>query len=157
LGSAGNLIAEVVITLDVLAEKASGVAIGDQIQFQRKAIGKGSQHRRLRFATRVQYYVPRAPRRSDAEIWQRGEPSSIFELLEKRAALVVFEPTRGTAPVEKFTDSPGEFGQTERREIMDDVPDEAELFSCNWATAERDARWHRLLNPPQQDSPCQRY
>ena len=41
LGSIGNLIAEVVIALDILAKKVSGIAFCDQIQFQRKAIGKG--------------------------------------------------------------------------------------------------------------------
>jgi hypothetical protein len=110
LSSAGNLITKVVITLNALAEKVSGVAVGDQIQFQRKAIGKGRRHRSFRFATFVQQYFPRTPGRGDAKIWQRAEPSSIFELLEKHATLMVFEPTRGTAPVEELTDSLGEFG-----------------------------------------------
>ena len=137
------------IPLDVLAKKAALVAVGDEVEFQGKAIGKGSYQGRFRFAAVVQRYVPWAPRGSGLKIWQRREPSTFLQLLEKEETLVVFQSTTGTAPVQEFTDCFGKFGQAERRKIVDEVSDEAKFRFADRATTKRYSSWHgrsKLLN-----------
>lgn len=134
LCSAGNFIAEIVISLDVLAKKSAGLIIGDQVECQREAIIKRCLHGSFRLALFIKPDFPWPPRRSDADLGQRRDPSSIFELLEKETALMILQPTRGTPPFEEFADGLGKLGYAEGRKIVNEIPDKAELRFSNRAT-----------------------
>jgi len=89
LGPAGNLIAQIVIPFDVLPKQVPVVAIGDQVESQRKAFVKRGQHRVVWFTARIKRYFPGAPVESGAQLWQRREPSSVLQLLQEEEALVI--------------------------------------------------------------------
>ena len=89
MGSARNLIAQIVIPFDVLPKQVPVVPIGDQVESQRKAFVKRGQHRVVWFTARIKRYFPGTPVESGAQLWQRREPSSVLQFLQEEEALVI--------------------------------------------------------------------
>ena len=87
---------------------------------------------------------------------QRGdgrEQSLISKVLQKKVALMIFESSGWTSPIEELADSSGQFRQAEGGKVVDDFAEEFDLLGSEFTTAERDGRRHGVV--PAQNEPCQ--
>src|SRR5688572_14601264 len=99
-----NFEAEVMITVDVLAEQMALPRCLDTPQIQWKISGQRSVDQRLRIAGRLDLgrVVSRLFGRSQRR--QRFHPAALLQLPQEQKAFPAFETAVGPSPVEQFAD-----------------------------------------------------
>jgi len=126
----GDAIAQIMISVDVLFKQGveSPVRSLDKVKGQGIEIAGATRHRILSVALRCADNISRTGRCCGAKAWQ-DQKALTPEMFEESTALFVLELPCGPFPLEKFADGFGQFGQTEVREIADNLTDEIELGS----------------------------
>src|SRR6266567_1884610 len=140
----GHLVAEIMITVDILAKQKAVGAVVEQLQLNREVIADRAGNGTLRIAL----FVEHCRTRTQLLRLQRqpGKPSAFVQGLKEEVTFPALQSSVGSAPLQQFANRMRQLGQTQLGEVPRDLPDQVEFLRCQLPAAERqtaaDGYWH---------------
>src|ERR1039457_6141151 len=140
----GHLVTEIVVALQVLSKQTAVIAVVEQLQLDGKVIADRARARSLRIAE----LVPHRRTRTQLLGWklQPRQPPALVQGLQEQETFPALQASVWPAPLQQFANRVRKFGQTQRRKVARDLPNQIEFLRLQLPAAERqtttDGHWH---------------